>query len=158
MVLSKMQMKRIESVLKLKTLIKSQKQIKKPFGADKEAEAGTTEVARNSGFLCVISDLSTLRNPVVPLLNSPKKFAAAGLLSFGPEEENASNCAAVGGGGGGGPPEEVVGGAATEEEGALGTDALKASPPLGFQAKPVVCHCFTYPNNSTKNSENAFTH
>ena len=31
--------------------------------------------ARNSGFLCVISDLSTFRNPAVtfPLFNSPNK-------------------------------------------------------------------------------------
>lgn len=68
------------------------------------AEAGTTLDARNSGFLCVISDLSTFRKPFV---TSSPRLSSAKTAPMPPEDEAAG--AALGGGGGGG------GGAAPEE-------------------------------------------
>lgn len=60
--------------------------------------AGTTLDARSSGFLCVISDLSTLRRPFVtssPRLSSAKTAPM-------PPEGAAAGAAPDGGGGGGG--------------------------------------------------------
>lgn len=90
------------------------------------SRSGTVELARNEGFLCVISDLSTLRRPAVtdsPLLSSektalsPLPAAGGGALSSlilrtggGPGGGGGGGAPAPDGGGGGGP--EVAAGAA----------------------------------------------
>lgn len=58
--------------------------------------AGTTLDARRLGFLCVISDLSTLRSPFV---TSSPRFRSAKTAAAPPAE---AACAAAAGGGGGG--------------------------------------------------------
>lgn len=74
------------------------------FGDACPAEAGTTLDARSSGFLCVISDLSTFRKPFV---TASPRLSSANTAPMPPEGVEAD--AALGGGGGGG------GGAAPEE-------------------------------------------
>ncbi len=83
------------------------------------SRSGTVELARRAGFLCVISDLSTFRRPLVtasPLFSSektaPRPPPAAGssftslILRTG---------AGPGGGGGGGGPAAGAAGAADKE-------------------------------------------
>lgn len=83
----------------------------------------TVELPRRAGFLCVISDLSTLRNPLVtdsPLLSSEKTapkppaplVAAAGAASV--LISRTGGGPGGGGGGGGGAPPAGAGGAAGE--------------------------------------------
>lgn len=71
------------------------------------AAGGTVLEARSSGFLCVISDLSTLRSPFVtsvPLFRSAKTAPIPP-----PEELEGAAAAAGGGGGGGGAPADAEG-------------------------------------------------
>ena len=122
--------------------------------------AGTTLDARSSGFLCVISDLSTFRRPFVtssPRLSSAKTAPM-------PPEGAAAGAAPDGGGGGGG------GGAPAAPVFLLpnGTpyrtherDTYLLSPvvhTLGFQTNPVVWNSMTYLRSSSNNPNHALTH
>lgn len=72
-------------------------------------EVGTVPLALRSGFLCVISDLSTLRNPLVtssPRLSSANTAAAPPVPLAGAERPAGGG----GGGGGGGCSLAAVGG------------------------------------------------
>lgn len=60
---------------------------------------GTALGARNSGFLWVISDLSTLRSPFV---TSSPRFNSANTAATPPPDAGAGAAAGGGGGGGGG--------------------------------------------------------
>lgn len=71
--------------------------------------AGTVLDARSSGFLCVISDLSTLRKPFV---TSTPLFRSAKTAPNPPPAEEVDDDAVIAGGGGGG------GGAPADAEGA----------------------------------------
>lgn len=111
------------------------------------AESETVAAARREGFLCVISDLSTLRRPLVtdsPLLSSektaprpPAAVGAAGAASV-LISSTGGGPGGGGGGGGGGPP--AAGG--DVEDVSVG-DAAKAlatavaESPLGFHWMPL---------------------
>jgi len=100
------------------------------FGAAATAAAGTTLVARSSGFLCVIWDFSTFLSPEVmasPLFKAAKRALASGLAA--PPEGGSAPA------GGGAGADGGLGAA-----GAAGAAEL-ASPPLGFQVSSVVW-CF----------------
>jgi hypothetical protein len=122
--------------------------------------SGTVEPARSEGFLCVISDLSTLRRPLVtdsPLLSSEKTAPS-------PPAAGASGAAACslilrtgggpGGGGGGGPPAPGGGGGAgVEEEDDSASRLLMTSFtgwPFGFQGMPLGKYSLTYSARSRK--------
>lgn len=122
------------------------------------AESPEPAAALSEGFLCVISDLSTLRSPLVtesPLFSS---------LKTAPRPPPAAGAGAVcsliwstgggpgGGGGGGAPPVAGGGGGAAallvEEDIDLATSA--AEGPLGFQGMPLGKYCLTYSERSLK--------
>lgn len=114
--------------------------------------SATVELERRAGFLCVISDLSTLRRPFVtsdPLFNSentapkpPPSEAAAGAAdaSFLISSTGGGPGGGGGGGGGGGAPPAGAEGAAREaaeaEEVEIVLATIPAGSPLGFQVTP----------------------
>jgi hypothetical protein len=122
-----------------------------------ELPSETVEETRREGFLCVISDLSTLRKPLVtasPLFNSEKTAPRPPGAAVGAASDLTSSFGGGpggGGGGGGGPPVPAV------EAGAglgVGMDELLdaeardfttdcAVSPLGFQGMPLEKCCFT---------------
>lgn len=93
-----------------------------PDDPDDPAVLGTVEDARNAGFLCVISLLSTLRRPFVtsePRLSSantaatpPAGAAEAAVDGAGGGGGGGGPGGGGGGGGGGAPPAAAEGGAA----------------------------------------------
>lgn len=126
-----------------------------------EVRSGTTEVERREGFLCVISDLSTLRSEDVMLLPvliwsktedmSPPpvdlaKFGAAPGGGGGAEGTPFSSKTGRGGGGGGGGPDME---GCAEAFGVAAPDwiCLRASrqstPSFWFQVMPVEKYCLT---------------
>jgi len=118
-----------------------------------ESVSETVGVARNDGFLCVISDLSTLRSPFVtslPLLISPN--TAPKPDSFLPDGASSLICRTGGGPGGGGgrggaPPAaggDGAGGAAADPEVDIDFATSAADWPLAFQGMPLGKYCLTY--------------
>lgn len=118
--------------------------------------SATVELARKEGFLCVISDLSTLRRPLVtasPLFSSektapkPPGVGGAGADSVLMSKTGGGPGGGGGGGGGGGaPPAAGEGAGARVEAGAPEERDLTTSWagwPLGFQGTPVGEYCFT---------------
>ena len=88
-----------------------------PVGDDDPAVLGTTGDARNAGFLCVISLLSTLRRPFVT--SSPRLSSANTAATPPPAAAGAGDTAGGGdgpggggGGGGGGAPLAAADGSA----------------------------------------------
>ena len=71
-----------------------------PVGDDDPAVLGTTGDARNAGFLCVISLLSTFRRPFVT--SSPRLSSANTAATPPPAAAGAGDTAGGGGGPGGG--------------------------------------------------------
>lgn len=115
-----------------------------------EASA-TVELVRREGFLCVISDLSTLRSPFVtasPLLSSENTAPSPPLFSFcvGVVSLISRTGGGPGGGGGGGSPAVGGGGGGVEFEVEVelaGVDVISALAtsvagcPLAFQVTPL---------------------
>ena len=110
--------------------------------------SGTVEPARRDGFLCVISDLSTFRRPLVtssPLLSSEK--TAPRPVAAGPGSGFCSSILRTGGGPGGGgggggggaaaPPAGAGAGAAADDAASTDLAASVAGTPLGFQGMPL---------------------
>lgn len=126
------------------------------------AKLSETEVsARREGFLCVISDLSTLRRPFVtsdPLFSSentapkppPPPAAGEGAAAGAACSLISSTGGGPGGGGGGGggaPPAGGGGGAGLPEGAGAGESndlaTVCAGWPLGFQTMPLGKYCLT---------------
>lgn len=115
----------------------------------------TVDSVLKAGFLCVISDLSTLRRPLVtdsPLFSSektaPKPPADVALAGFadstGISKIGAGPGGGGGGGGGGGAPADGVllcGGCCDALPAVNAFATSSAGSPLGFQATPEAWCC-----------------
>lgn len=134
---------------------------------------GTVEDARNAGFLCVISLLSTLRRPFVtsePRLSSANTAATPPAVAAAGAEGGGGGPGGGGGGGGGGAPLAAAegGAAALYSEMDMPCDMIVYQPMHGwetrelrafaFQTRPVVWCSITYCFISSKMAVNALTH
>ena len=107
--------------------------------------SGTVELARSDGFLCVISDFSTFRRPLVtpsPWLSSektaPKPPAGAASGAFSSLIlRTGGGPGGGGGGGGGGPPAAGAGAGAAEGAAFTALAASAGGSPLGFHGMPL---------------------